>query len=95
VNFLVIGSAGAIGKERIKALLRLRQAGYNIGRIVCYDKNPHTDILDGIELADANSFKNEAPDWVFICTPHDIVNDWVSVVAQWGSKILIEKPFRS
>ena len=86
MKFLIIG-AGLIGKERIKALLRL---GYE--DIYVYDINVPKDLDPRVKIADDNSLKDTPPTWVFISTPHSAVKDWVRVAANWGSKILIEKP---
>jgi len=92
MKFLIIG-VGLVGLERVKALLDL---GYT--DIYIYDTNipkyfPPILLDSRITIADSNSFKKKAPDWVFIATPHSVAKEWVKVVAKWGSKILMEKPF--
>lgn len=91
MNFLVIGGAGAIGKERISALLKLKEQGWNIGNIYSYDPK-HANNQKGVMAINENFIIFDKIDWVFIATPHHVVNDWVEIVSQWGSKILIEKP---
>jgi len=91
MNFLVIGY-GLIGAIRVRALLELKKETNLINNIYVYDINKPENLEDGVMFADENSFKDKAPDWVFICTPHHIIKDWVRVAASWGSKILVEKP---
>ncbi len=91
MDFLVIGN-GFIGKKRIEALLQLKEEGYPIDNIYLYDILIPEYLPKGIQIADENSFKKNAPDWVFIATPHYAAKDWVSVASTWGSKILLEKP---
>ena len=87
MNFLIIG-AGLIGQERIKALLKL---GYK--DIYIHDTDVPKDLDKNVKVANKYTFKSKAPDWVFIATPHSCIEPWVRIVAEWGSKILIEKPF--
>lgn len=91
MNFLIVGY-GAIGRERVKALLKLKEKEYKIDKIYVYDINPLNDLPEGVEKADDSTFKYFYPDWVFIATPHHAIKDWVQVFGNWDSKILIEKP---
>lgn len=91
MNFLIIGY-GAIGKERINALLRLKRQEYQVNKIYVYDINEPKDLPEGIEKVDNFTFKDTYPDWIFIATPHYMVADWIKIFGTWDSKILIEKP---
>jgi len=93
MNVLIIGY-GAIGKERAKALLRLnKDMGTDDIKVYVRDLEPIENLPDGVFNVEDDTFKDEAPDWVFICTSHHVMRDWLSVVCTWGSKILVEKPF--
>lgn len=91
MNFLIVGY-GAIGKERVKALLKLKKQGYQIDKIYIHDINLPEDLPEGVLEVKDITFKNSYPDWIFICTPHYMVVDWIQVFGKWDSKILIEKP---
>ncbi len=74
---LVIG-AGMIGRERIKALEKLKVETFVVDPL--YSK---------ITLDDGLSME---PDWVFICTPHDVAVQIAPEVYSNCFKVLCEKP---
>lgn len=92
MNFLIIGY-GLIGKERVKALLKIKELSQIPINIFVTDVNENESLPRGVQWASQNTFISKAPDWVFICTPHYVMRDWLSIVSKWESKILIEKPF--
>lgn len=93
MNIIVVG-AGAIGKERIKALEIIGE------RITCI-VDP---INNGVDTGKYNWCSNisycyelDNADWIFICTPHDVTVETVRYIRRYCNnktvKILVEKPF--
>lgn len=89
MNIIVIG-AGAIGKERIKALEKL---GENIIAVIDPNISQVNDYPCYMDINDCNLI----PDWYFVCTPHDttvkIVKKLEFEVSLHKTKILVEKPY--
>jgi predicted dehydrogenase len=89
MNIVVVG-AGAIGKERIKALETLKE---NIVAVIepnailsqLADYPCYRDIIDIIGVF--------TPDWFFICTPHNKSIQIINALYRVSSKILVEKPY--
>ena len=92
MKFLVIGYGG-IGKQRVKALLRLKEEGCRIEDVFVYDPALPLLLPDGVFAASQDTFIDNPPDWVFVATPHNLAVEWVKVALSWGSRVLMEKPF--
>jgi predicted dehydrogenase len=89
--------AGLIGRERIKAIGRLIEAGRNLRLCAVYD--PYLKEQRGLPQKDqlhrAGSLHEVfafAPDWVFISTPHDCAAQLAKDALARGHNVLMEKP---
>ena len=93
----IIG-AGLIGCERIKAVKQISSLSSKSIELLVFDKN--SELLESVGLKhDIKIIKNieeilsENPNWVFICTPHDMIKDIAIKSLKIGASLLIEKPF--
>lgn len=86
---------GAIGKQRLQALERLKQEGNPIDLIYIYDPcikkplNKEYALLCGT----LEKLKQKTLGLVIIATPHDAAVALAEQILGWGCKVLIEKPF--
>jgi predicted dehydrogenase len=92
MNIVVVG-AGAIGKERIKAL---RLLGENIVAVIDpYDIPKELKDWDYLQYPNLESYfecNNDRIDWMFVCTPHENICSYVNYGLSKGWNILAEKP---
>jgi len=91
MKVIIIG-LGLIGNERLKALRRLQSNGTPL-QIGVYDPYIDKDLVDTWSYPSIESVKKANPDWVIICTPHDVAAKLVTEVLTWDCKVLMEKPF--
>ena len=87
--------AGLIGRERIKAVLRLLQAGRNVELCAVHDPflRHKPDGLSELRFADSlEEIFSLEPDWVFISTPHDAAVELTKQALARGCRVLLEKP---
>lgn len=96
MKILVVG-AGLIGCERILAVQKLSEVDSSVSLMGAYD--PDSDKLTVVgkkfqvpTIYDFDTALKMGPDWVFICTPHDVVIPIVRQAFGIGSHVLIEKP---
>jgi len=93
----IIGG-GLIGQERLQAIEYITKNIDNNIKLLCvFDSNK--DVLEKIKQKyniPTVSFIDEMwllkPDWVFICTPHDMIKPLIKLAFQNGTNILVEKP---
>jgi len=93
---VVIVGFGLIGRERYNALRELQHAGFPINEIRVYDpfiRNEDKYNSGIIWLESLKEVEESNPDWVIICTPHNINSKLVKEILPWGCNILMEKPF--
>ena len=97
MKVIVVGT-GLIGSERIAALKKISEATnsqVSIAAIVETDAQRLAQAtskygVPGVaNMATALAMK---PDWVFICTPHAISPELVSLSLNGGANVLVEKP---
>lgn len=94
---VVVVGFGLIGKERVKALTSLRADGLDLDVLAIYDpvalpENKFPDI-EVSWLNDLESVSSLKPDWIIVCTPHDVATNLVERFLPLGCRILMEKPF--
>jgi len=77
MNIVVVG-AGAIGKERIKAIERLGE------NVIIVDP-----LYSEISFNEALTM---IPDWIFVCTPHHMTVQIVEKAIDYNKNVLAEKP---
>ena len=87
--------AGLIGRERIKAVQQLAQAGRKVELCAVHDpflKNK-PDLMRALHFADSlEEVFALAPDWIFISTPHDEAARLAKLSLARGFNVLVEKP---
>ncbi len=95
---VAIFGAGLIGLERVTALEKIRQEreGF-LSEVFLYD--PDSERLESLRkkfsitvVPSLDRLLGNNPDWIFICTPHDVAKDIAIQALQTSSNILIEKP---
>ena len=97
MNFAVIGY-GAIGKERVRALLRIKRNTEHfdpklVENIYVHDiKEPMLE-WGATWVEHENDERLAKCEWVFICLPHYLAKQWVKKVAPNFTGILLEKPY--
>ena len=87
--------AGLIGRERIKAVQQLAQAGRNVELCAVHDPFLKTkpDALRDLHFAASmEEVFSLAPDWIFISTPHDEAARLTKLALVKGFNVLVEKP---
>ncbi len=89
---------GLIGRERVRAAVRLRDEENLVTAIAVHDPfavraRSETDLLGARWCESLDEVKIFAPDWVVIATPHDMAAELCSQVLGWGCGVLMEKPF--
>jgi predicted dehydrogenase len=94
---IAIVGAGLIGTERIEAIQHLAVAESSI-ELACVVDRSET-IRERVEAkyqahtsADPEAALSAHPDWVFICTPHDVAPELAIRALESGANVLIEKP---
>lgn len=93
----VIG-AGLIGSERIEALQKISlmtHGAIELSYVYDFDANRRLDISKKYAVSVSDSIVEvfEArPNWVFICTPHDVAQEIVISALAIGANVLMEKP---
>lgn len=98
MKIVVIGAAGLIGKERIKALLALKKEYFGEFSISVFDTNMEALIKNYKSINDVSIINSDKdwsqikPDWTFICVPHDISSKLIKQAFEVGSNVLVEKP---
>ena len=93
---VVIIGFGLIGRERYNALRELQHVGFPINEIGVYDpyipeENKYNSGI--IWFESLKEIEENNPDWVIVCTPHDVAVEIVKIVSKWACSILMEKPF--
>jgi predicted dehydrogenase len=93
---IAIVGAGLIGKERIDAACRLRSetAGW-VDPCLVFDPSSAQlkTVRTGIPVSsNPNSIVDAAPDWLVVCTPHDIAPAIAKQTLGRGINVLLEKP---
>ena len=93
----VIG-AGLIGKERIKSIKYIHD-NINTNVELCSIYEPNEAAISKLEEADRKLVCSnvaealaQKPDWVFVCTPHDVVIPIIKNAFENGANVLVEKP---
>lgn len=96
MKILIVG-AGLIGCERINAVKKIAEAVPTISLMGVYEPNLErrelvrnkyqVPMVDSLEDALA-----QKPEWVFICTPHDVVIPILKQAFAADANVLIEKP---
>ena len=89
---------GLIGRERVRALVRLRDEDRLVSAIAVCDPPvaagaAEVGALGGRWCASLAEVRAFAPDWVVIATPHDTAAQLCAEVLPWGMRVLLEKPF--
>jgi predicted dehydrogenase len=89
---------GFIGRERVRALVRLRDEDGLISKFAVFDpyatdERPKIEALGGCWCVTLDAVRAFAPDWVVIAVPHDQAVELCIEVLSWGVRILMEKPF--
>ena len=94
---IVIVGGGLIGAERIEAIQRLVAEGASIEvtRVV----DPSDVVRARVEAkygaptsVDLEAALSTQPDWIFVCTPHDVATGLAIRALEYGANTLIEKP---
>jgi predicted dehydrogenase len=88
---------GLIGRERVRALVRLREEGL-VSEFLVYDpfassEQGKVEGLGGKWCAELSGVRAFGPDWIVIATPHDTAAQLCAEVLGWGGRVLMEKPF--
>jgi predicted dehydrogenase len=95
---IAIVGAGLIGKERIEAVRRIAAATNGAVVLDCvYEADPERcrQIAAKYDVATVESLSEmykRTPDWVIICTPHDVAPRLAIEALKNGVHILVEKP---
>ena len=91
---LSIVGCGLIGGERINSVLSLMNKHPHIRIDNIYDPSKEaTNKYKEINVASSlDALFERNPDWVFICTPHNVVLPIVRQAYSYGCNVLIEKP---
>lgn len=88
---------GLIGRERVRALVRLREEGVIEGFTVCDPfaaaEQPKVKAMGGTWSATLADVRSYAPQWAIIATPHDTAVNLCLEVLGWCDQVLMEKPF--
>lgn len=89
---------GLIGRERVRATVRLRDTDGIVTRFAVHDpyataERPKVEAAGGMWCDTLEAVRTFAPDWVVIATPHDTAEQLCREVLAWGARILLEKPF--
>ncbi len=96
MNFAVCGF-GLIGKERVKALMELKQEGCPVGAIFVYDPyypEKNRKPLRGVTWLDSTQdILARHPDWAILAVPHDTAPALVRELLPANPRMLMEKPF--
>ena len=95
---VAIVGTGLIGCERIEAIRQIAKA--SSGEVILesvFDNDPERMIKIeskyGVPVTtDLEQLLQKKPDWIFICTPHDVAKSIAVKAFQNGSNVLIEKP---
>ncbi|MEP6669089.1 MAG: Gfo/Idh/MocA family oxidoreductase [Chthoniobacter sp.] len=88
---------GLIGRERVRALVRLREEGI-VSSFAVHDpfaaaEQAKVEGLGGAWCAALADVRAYQPDWVVIATPHDTAVELCIEVLGWAERVLMEKPF--
>jgi len=89
---------GLVGKERVRALARLRDEEGLVSSFAVHDpfageRRAEVEAIGGrwcTSLAEVHAF---SPAWVVIATPHDTAVRLCEEVLPWRTGVLLEKPF--
>ena len=86
---------GAIGKQRLQALERLKREGNPIDEIYVYDPCIKKPLNSEYTLwcKSLEKMEDKNIDLAIIATPHDAAVALAEQILGWGCKVLIEKPF--
>jgi predicted dehydrogenase len=89
---------GLIGRERVRALVRLRDEDHLVTSLAVHDpfavaERPSVEALGGKWCDSLEEIRGFHPDWVIIATPHDAAAQLCTEILNWGVRILMEKPF--
>lgn len=89
---------GLIGRERVRAAVRLREEAQLVSAIAVFDpfvtdSREQTKALGAQWCMSLEEVRAFAPDWVVIATPHDTAVDLCAQALGWGVNVLMEKPF--
>lgn len=92
-----IVGAGLIGKERIIALqdISIKYPDVKISGVYDPDVKTRQSVSEKFNVPVFDKLDNvlsENPDWVFICTPHDAVEETIKHAFNANSNVLVEKP---
>lgn len=97
MRIAVVG-AGLIGCERIEAIKHISEATSGTVKLASvFDSDPgrlvEIEVKYGVPVvSDLDRLFSDNPDWVFICTPHDVARSIAVSAFQSGANVLIEKP---
>lgn len=97
MNVAVIGY-GLIGRERVRALVHLRDVDHLVTSFGVFDpfavaERSKVEALGGRWFESLAEVKAFAPAWVVVATPHDAAVRLCAEVLPWGTRVLLEKPF--
>jgi predicted dehydrogenase len=89
--------AGLIGRERMKAVASLANAGRRVELCAVHDpflkEKPEALIKQGLHFAESlEEVFSLKPDWIFISTPHDAAAGLAKQALSRGFNVLLEKP---
>lgn len=94
---VAILGAGLIGLERIASIMYLNKIGHDV-EIACV-VDPNSVVRDRVEaeygltvVDNIESALTIDPNWIFICTPHDVASELAITALRKGVNVLIEKP---
>ena len=99
VNVVVVG-AGLIGCERISAIKKIEKlTNGGVSLLAVVDPNLDESKSAALEkkfeiniTKDIDLVLNKKPEWVFICTPHDVAMSLIKKSFDAGANVLVEKP---
>ncbi len=94
---IAIVGAGLIGTERIEAIQHLAAADGSIelSYVVDHSETIRQRVKGKYRThtaADLEAALSAHPDWIFICTPHDVAPELAIRALESGANVLIEKP---
>ena len=97
MNILIVG-AGLIGCERIAAVKKISEMTQGkISLMGVYEPDPERRALaekkfQAPMVDNSDVALQQRPDWVFICTPHDVVIPIIQQAFKVDANVLVEKP---
>lgn len=96
MKILIVG-AGLIGCERIAAVKKIAEMNSFVSLMGAYDPDTKKLAIVGQKfqipiIYDLDIALRMKPDWIFICTPHNVVVPIIQRAFGVGANVLVEKP---